>query len=345
MLAGFCPHDLFTNTKFDLGPCPYKVHDEKLQKRYLSSHDHRHLGYEQDFEKLLQKLISDMDRTVRRAKERLESNLTNGDEPPVDEEGEKTERIISIEVQIKELTAQMEEFGEQGEVEKASELLERVEMLKQSIEIVKNATGARKLMICDVCSACLVANDSTQRLDAHLIGKQHTGYTKIREWLDEYRKSQQSSRPIEHRDKAWGSYGGDHRDHHRHDRRDNGRNRGYNNDSRNGNGYGRHGRDQKPYDRNGNGRYERERERGRNGSYDDRRKSGGGGGYDDFDGDRRKIGGHGNGNFDRDDERVYNEQRRGGSGEFEERERRLSDGGGADQSSRRKRSMWDDRGE
>ena len=32
-LMGFCPHDLFPNTKADLGPCP-KRHDEAFKRMY-----------------------------------------------------------------------------------------------------------------------------------------------------------------------------------------------------------------------------------------------------------------------------------------------------------------------
>ena len=32
-LVDFCPHDLFTNTKADLGPCG-KIHDEDLKQKF-----------------------------------------------------------------------------------------------------------------------------------------------------------------------------------------------------------------------------------------------------------------------------------------------------------------------
>ncbi|KAF6140406.1 hypothetical protein GIB67_013175 [Kingdonia uniflora] len=31
-MVRFCPHDLFVNTKSDLGPCP-RIHDQKLKER------------------------------------------------------------------------------------------------------------------------------------------------------------------------------------------------------------------------------------------------------------------------------------------------------------------------
>ncbi|KAK5239216.1 splicing factor, partial [Exophiala xenobiotica] len=49
-LVGTCPHDLFTNTKQDLGPCP-KPHPEHLKIEYdgLSPAEKQKYGYEYDY--------------------------------------------------------------------------------------------------------------------------------------------------------------------------------------------------------------------------------------------------------------------------------------------------------
>ena len=39
------------------------------------------------------------------------------------------------------------------------------------------------MIVCDVCGALLVANDAPQRIDEHLMGKQHMGYAQIRAYL------------------------------------------------------------------------------------------------------------------------------------------------------------------
>src|ERR1700712_4688885 len=59
-LAGTCPHDLFTNTKQDLGPCP-KVHSEPLKTEYESSPESQRQkwGFEYDYMRDLQKYIDD----------------------------------------------------------------------------------------------------------------------------------------------------------------------------------------------------------------------------------------------------------------------------------------------
>lgn len=66
----FCPHDLFVNTRADLGPCP-KSHDEEMKKQYEKSSRYGKLGYEEDFERYVRSLLSDVERKIRRGMERL----------------------------------------------------------------------------------------------------------------------------------------------------------------------------------------------------------------------------------------------------------------------------------
>jgi hypothetical protein len=72
-LVGTCPHDLFTNTKQDLGPCP-KVHSEGLKTEYdtASSADKAKWGFEFDYMRDMQKYIDDCDRRIDTAQRRLE---------------------------------------------------------------------------------------------------------------------------------------------------------------------------------------------------------------------------------------------------------------------------------
>ncbi|KAJ1566530.1 hypothetical protein HK405_009439, partial [Cladochytrium tenue] len=114
MLVAFCPHDLFPN--------------------YQNSPDKGRLGYEEDLAQFLNKLVVDMDKTIKRGKDRLDFTDPGEKEIVEEEEGEKQEKIVQVEEQIK------------------------------------------------------VRNSSTDaRMDAHMIGKQHTGYSKIREWLNNWK--------------------------------------------------------------------------------------------------------------------------------------------------------------
>jgi hypothetical protein len=70
-LVGTCPHDLFTNTKQDLGQCP-KVHSEPLKTEYESSADKAKYGFEYDYMRDLQKYIDECNRRIDVAQRRLE---------------------------------------------------------------------------------------------------------------------------------------------------------------------------------------------------------------------------------------------------------------------------------
>jgi hypothetical protein len=70
-LVGTCPHDLFTNTKQDLGPCP-KVHSEPLKTEYESTKDTAKYGFEYDYMRDLQKYIDECNRRIDAAQRRLE---------------------------------------------------------------------------------------------------------------------------------------------------------------------------------------------------------------------------------------------------------------------------------
>lgn len=72
-LVGTCPHDLFTNTKQDLGQCP-KVHSEPLKTEYeaLSDREKQRYGFDYDYMRDLQKYIDDCNRRIEAAQKRLE---------------------------------------------------------------------------------------------------------------------------------------------------------------------------------------------------------------------------------------------------------------------------------
>ena len=72
-LVGTCPHDLFTNTKQDLGPCP-KIHSEPLKADYESAlaENKAKYGFDYDYMRDMQKYIDDCNRRIDTAQRRLE---------------------------------------------------------------------------------------------------------------------------------------------------------------------------------------------------------------------------------------------------------------------------------
>ena len=72
-LVGNCPHDLFTNTKNELGPCP-KVHNEALKTEYLDAdaEQKRRWGFDFDYLRDMQHHIDGCNRKIDQAQRRLE---------------------------------------------------------------------------------------------------------------------------------------------------------------------------------------------------------------------------------------------------------------------------------
>jgi len=72
-LVGTCPHDLFTNTKNDLGICP-RTHSESLRTEYNNASDAKKAewGFEWDYRDDMFHYINDCDRRIESAQRRLE---------------------------------------------------------------------------------------------------------------------------------------------------------------------------------------------------------------------------------------------------------------------------------
>ncbi|KAF9360121.1 Luc7-like protein 3 [Mortierella sp. AD094] len=292
-LVKFCPNSLFTNTKSDLGNCDL-VHDEKLREEYQNAPDKDSYRYEDDFFDYLTYLHNDLERKIRRGKERKDKEVDETLLNP--RKDEKEERIVMLEQKIKDTLAKVEEAGEEGRVDEAQVLTDQVEKMQADLEHLKQNDDVNpifrqenKMEVCHVCGAFLVMNDTSNRLDAHLQGKQHTGYQKIHETYEEMKKQRgdrhsgsHSSRGGRHRD---GDYGGPgpQRDHYADSRGD--RDRGGYRDSRSYRDQpyrrderrdrdrdGRDGRDRRDRSRDRGGRRDYDRDRDyRRGGRDDRR--------------------------------------------------------------------------
>ncbi|KAL6007843.1 hypothetical protein ACLOJK_033346 [Asimina triloba] len=211
-MVRFCPHDLFVNTRSDLGPCP-RFHDQKLKERpivviqsqwksintvvlmllsvtlfFLLSFEKspRHDAYVPKFEAELaqfcEKLVMDLDRRVKRGRERIAQEV---DAPPAPISTEKSEQLLVLEEKIKKLLEQVETLGEAGKVDEAEALMRKVEMLNAEKAALTQQgsndkglmlTQEKKMALCEVCGSFLVANDAVERTQSHVAGKQHIGY-------------------------------------------------------------------------------------------------------------------------------------------------------------------------
>ncbi|CAJ0648060.1 8287_t:CDS:2 [Entrophospora sp. SA101] len=150
----------------------------------------------------------------RRAKGNERLNVRPDDTLLNPNKDEKEEKIIILDEKIKELLVKIEEAGEEGRVQEAQTLTKEVESLQKDLDFLRNSDDSnplfkqeRRMLVCDVCGAFLVTNDTSNRMDAHLQGKQHKGYKQIRETLQEWKQQRSySSREPNQREHRRDSY-------------------------------------------------------------------------------------------------------------------------------------------
>ncbi|KAF7824848.1 luc7-like protein 3 [Senna tora] len=206
-MVRFCPHDLFVNTRSDLGPCP-RIHDQKLKESFENSprHDAYVPKFEAELAQFCEKLVMDLDRRVRRGRERLAQEVEPAPPPPLTVE--KSEQLSVLEEKIKNLLEQVESLGEAGKVDEAGALMRKVETLnaektaltqQPQNDKVLMLTQEKKMALCEICGSFLVANDAAERTQSHVTGKQHVGYGMVRDFIDEYKAAKEKKEAEERR--------------------------------------------------------------------------------------------------------------------------------------------------
>ncbi|KAM4598632.1 luc7-like protein 3 isoform 2-T2 [Polymixia lowei] len=191
-LCGFCPAELFTNTRSDLGPCE-KIHDENLRKTYEKSSRYMKEGYERDFLRYLQSLLAEVERRIRRGHARLALSRAQQNTVAPGPSGKNEEKVQVLTEKIEDLVVQIEELGSEGRVEEAQGMMKLVEQLKEERELLSStpstiesfAAQEKQMEVCAVCGAFLIVGDPQSQVDDHLMGKQHMGYAKIKSTMEE----------------------------------------------------------------------------------------------------------------------------------------------------------------
>ena len=70
-MVRFCPHDLFRNTKADLGPC-HKLHDKVVRQKYLNeASSYTKTEFEGEFLKYCQSILNEVERKTQMGEQRL----------------------------------------------------------------------------------------------------------------------------------------------------------------------------------------------------------------------------------------------------------------------------------
>ncbi|KAF7591130.1 splicing factor [Aspergillus hancockii] len=214
-LVGTCPHDLFTNTKQDLGPCP-KVHSEGLKTEYetASAAEKAKWGFDFDYMRDMQKYIEDCDRRIDSAQRRLEKTP--------DEIRQTNNLLKQISDYAKTINGGLLEIsvlGETGSVAQAYNELHKIRTTKhqketcerelKNLQDTSGPSGHQKLQVCDVCGAYLSRLDNDRRLADHFFGKMHMGYSDMRKTFKKLSEELKGrAPPIRHHDDDDGGWGG-----------------------------------------------------------------------------------------------------------------------------------------
>lgn len=216
-LCGSCPHDLFTNTKQDMGPCR-QAHLPNLREQFQSASEEekRQWGFEFDYMRDIGKHISDCDRRIDAAQSRLEQTP------------EEIRRSTMLLKQISDLTrtieagiVEVEILSEEGAVNLAVQefhklrqvRLEKEDREMQHTQLMDQAgpSGHQKLQVCEVCGAYLSKLDNDRRLADHFFGKMHLGYSTMRREQARLQKELKGRQPPPRPEEqsSWGQEHGD----------------------------------------------------------------------------------------------------------------------------------------
>ena len=169
-LLDFCPHDLFPNTKSDLGPCK-KRHDQFFKQQFMKdvNRESYQVKYEEMLMDFLEELIAEVDNKMKRSFERIEAPLPDTEKPR-----DLMEQIRMIDIKIQELVEQAEKFGEMGRIDESEIIMRQIDRLKES----KNEymimsehplmAKEKQMKVCEVCGAMQSLQDNEKRLQTHM---------------------------------------------------------------------------------------------------------------------------------------------------------------------------------
>jgi len=195
-LVSICPHDLFANTKYDLGACP-KLHDDIFKTVFLEDNN-RHSNEEKyiiETISLFENMLLGVDNKVKMTQEKLSGPLK-----------ELEEKLGALEEEIKKLCIQVEQLGQEGKIDEVEICMSQIELLKKK-EIEMKAAGnissglnSPQMKVCECCGALLVLNATEEKVKAHLEGKLHTGFMILRKELETLKKRSEDLRKEKERD-------------------------------------------------------------------------------------------------------------------------------------------------
>lgn len=108
-----------------------------MKEKYQKS-DKSKYPYESEFYDYLNKLISDLARKIRQGQGRLIVQLD--DKAAEQRKEEREEKMVLLDVKIKELLQKVEEAGEEGRVQEATDMQNEVDKLQEELKQFKEVS-------------------------------------------------------------------------------------------------------------------------------------------------------------------------------------------------------------
>lgn len=187
-LLGLCPHEMFTNTKMDLGPCG-KHHNEHLKDAFEADGESAHYRrkWRGALRSQLKQLLEGIDRRIETNQARIAREREVGIRAM--DEGEK--QIVALKEEVSEKLKQAEKMADDGCFDESRAVIKETEATKRQIEDLelKSADKYEKEHVCDVCGQIVSAEEAKDILKYgrgwHTDGKQHIGFKIIRDKLKE----------------------------------------------------------------------------------------------------------------------------------------------------------------
>lgn len=173
-LVKFCPHDLFVNTRANLGVCT-KVHCDKAKAQFNKASIRSKMHYEDKFVAFSTRIFDAIKRRIKISKQELK--LTSKT---------KSQKIQvpfkRSEEYINELVQTSGQLVSCGQIEEAQILVKRSDRLKERLDVYELTAVQEQIKMCEVCGVILVDEYRTQN---HLMGKQHMGNVILKNAVNE----------------------------------------------------------------------------------------------------------------------------------------------------------------
>lgn len=190
-LCGLCPHDLFFNTKCDLGKCQLD-HDDNAYYDFSRQRSETKQEIEKEAFDFYKSMMKRVENWIKYTNQRIEKAQ---DDVEIDEQEylEERRQLVKDEITkqkglIKNTEKEIKRLGETGQIDLAKNLVLLSEKMKTQLERLNEAQIYKTTFLaCEVCGGQTIHKGTKLRQELHTQGRRHQGFLKIRERIEAMR--------------------------------------------------------------------------------------------------------------------------------------------------------------